>query len=154
MNVLTFYIGKEILKGSLVTLLILLTIFNLFTFADEVKDLKGAYDLKQIFYYITLTSPKVLYELVPSSALIGSLFVLGSMGNNRELIAMQGCRIVRIRHYKSGLAGRFRVSVAVARRRRIYCSGWRKIGAKAQNGGFARKHHNEFQIRRLVTRRF
>jgi lipopolysaccharide export system permease protein len=89
MNVLTFYIGKEILKGSLVTMLILLTIFNLFTFADEVKDLKGAYDLKQIFYYIALTSPKVLYELVPASALIGSLFVLGSMGNNRELIAMQ-----------------------------------------------------------------
>jgi lipopolysaccharide export system permease protein len=89
MNVLTFYIGKEVLKGSLVTLLILLTIFNLFTLADELKDLKGNYGLKQIFYYLALTSPKVLFELVPASALIGSLFVLGTMGNNRELIAMQ-----------------------------------------------------------------
>lgn len=89
MNVLTFYIGKEVLKGSLVTLLILLTIFNLFTLADELKDLKGNYGLKQIFCYLALTSPKVLFELVPASALIGSLFVLGTMGNNRELIAMQ-----------------------------------------------------------------
>lgn len=89
MNVLTFYLGKEILKGSLVTMLILLTIFNLFTLADELKDLKADYGLKQIFYYIALTSPKVLYELVPASALIGSLFVLGAMGNNRELVAMQ-----------------------------------------------------------------
>jgi lipopolysaccharide export system permease protein len=89
MNVLTFHIGKEILKGALVTLLILLTIFNLFTLADELKDMEGQYGLKQIFYYVALTSPTVLFQLVPASALIGSLFVLGSMGNNRELIAMQ-----------------------------------------------------------------
>lgn len=93
MNVLTFYISKEILKGSLITLLILLTIFNLFTLADELKDLNGGYGLKQIFYYVGLTSPTVLYQLVPASALIGSLFVLGSMGNNRELVAMQAAGI-------------------------------------------------------------
>lgn len=89
MKVLTYYIGKEILKGALVTLLILLTIFNLFTLADELKDLKGNYDLTHIFYYVALSSPKILYQLVPASALIGSLFVLGAMGNNRELVAMQ-----------------------------------------------------------------
>jgi lipopolysaccharide export system permease protein len=90
MNVLSLYIAKEILKGSLIALLILLTLFNLFTFADELKDIgKGHYGLQQIFYFIALTSPSVVYELIPPSALIGSLFVLGSMGNNRELIAMQ-----------------------------------------------------------------
>jgi lipopolysaccharide export system permease protein len=88
MNVLTFYLGKEILKGSLITMLILLTIFNLFTLADELKDLDGNYGLRHIFSYVALTSATVLYQLVPASALIGSLFVLGSMGNNRELIAM------------------------------------------------------------------
>jgi lipopolysaccharide export system permease protein len=90
MNVLSIYIAKEILKGSLLALLVLLALFNLFTFADELKDMgKGHYGLKQIFYFIALTSPSVIFELIPSSALIGSLFVLGSMGNNRELIAMQ-----------------------------------------------------------------
>ncbi len=89
MNVLTAYIVKEVLKGSFVALLLFLTLFNLFTFSDEMKDLEGGYGLKEIIYYVALTSPGVLYELVPSSALIGSLFILGAMGNNRELIAMR-----------------------------------------------------------------
>jgi lipopolysaccharide export system permease protein len=89
-NVLTAYIVREILKGSFVAVVLLLALFNLFTFTDELKDLgKGGYDLQDIFYYLTLTSPTVFYELVPASALLGSLFILGAMGNNRELIAMR-----------------------------------------------------------------
>ncbi|MGZ5585244.1 MAG: LPS export ABC transporter permease LptG [Methylobacter sp.] len=90
MNVLTGYIVREILKGSFVAVVFLLTLFNLFTFSDELKDLgKGSYDLQDIFYYLALTSPTVFYELMPASALLGSLFILGAMGNNRELIAMR-----------------------------------------------------------------
>lgn len=90
MNVLTGYIVREILKGSSVAVLLLLTLFNLFTFSDELKDLgKGSYGLEEIFYYLALTSPTVFYELMPASALLGSLFILGAMGNNRELIAMR-----------------------------------------------------------------
>ena len=56
MNVLTQYIVKEILKGSFISLILLLTLFNLFTLTDELKDLgKGNYDLTAIFTYLTLT---------------------------------------------------------------------------------------------------
>lgn len=90
MNVLTGYIVKEVIKGSLIALILLLTLFNLFTFSDELKDLgKGSYDLIKILKYLALTSPTVLYELIPSSALLGSLFVVGSMANNREIVAMR-----------------------------------------------------------------
>ena len=90
MSVLTGYIVKEVLKGSAIALILLLTLFNLFTFSDELKDLgKGVYGLKEIFLYLALTSPRVFYELVPSAALLGSLFVVGSMGNNREIVAMR-----------------------------------------------------------------
>jgi lipopolysaccharide export system permease protein len=89
-NVLTGYIVREILKGSFVAVVLLLTLFNLFTFSDQLKYLgKGHYGLKEIFYYIALGSPSVFYELMPASALLGSLFILGAMGNNRELIAMR-----------------------------------------------------------------
>lgn len=89
-NVLTGYIVKEVLKGSFIALLLLLTLFNLFTFTDELKELgKGHYGLREILYYLALTSPRVLYELVPSSALLGSLFILGAMGTHRELVAMR-----------------------------------------------------------------
>ena len=90
MNVLTFYIVKEVLKGSLLALILLLTLFNLFTFSDELKDIgTGNYGLKEIFYYLALTSPRVMYELIPSAALLGSLFVVGAMSNNREIVAMR-----------------------------------------------------------------
>ncbi len=90
MNVLTGYVIREVLKGSFIALLLLLTLFNLFTLSDELRFLgKGTYGLKDIFYFLALTSPTTFYELIPASALLGSLFVLGNMGNNRELIAMQ-----------------------------------------------------------------
>ncbi len=90
MSVLRWYIVKEILKGSAIAIILLLTLFNLFTFSDELKDLgKGNYGLKEILSYLALTSPRVFYELVPSAALLGSLFVVGAMGNNREIIAMR-----------------------------------------------------------------
>lgn len=89
-NVLTVYIVREIVKGSLIAVLLLLTLFNLFSFSDELKDLgQGGYGLKQILWFLTLTSPRVFYELLPSSALLGSLFVVGSMANNREIVAMR-----------------------------------------------------------------
>ena len=90
MSVLTRYIVIEVLKGSAVALVLLLTLFNLFTFSDELKDLgTGRYGLKEIFLYLALTSPRVFYELIPSSALLGSLFVVGAMANNREIVAMR-----------------------------------------------------------------
>lgn len=90
MSVLTNYIVKEVLKGSAIALILLLTLFNLFTFSDELKSLgKGSYGLKEILWYLVLTSPRVFYELVPSAALLGSLFVIGAMANNREIIAMR-----------------------------------------------------------------
>lgn len=99
MRVLSKYIVFEVVKGAFITQMILLTLFNLFTFTDELKHLgEGHYGLKEILYYVLLTSPGVFYELLPASALLGSLFILGAMGNNRELIAMRaaGLSIVGI----------------------------------------------------------
>ncbi len=90
MSVLRWYIVKEILKGSAIAIILLLTLFNLFTFSDELKSLgKGNYGLKEILSYLALTSPRVFYELMPSAALLGSLFVVGAMANNREIMAMR-----------------------------------------------------------------
>ena len=46
MNVLTRYIALEVLKAYFIAILILLTFYNLFTFADEMGDIgKGEYGL-------------------------------------------------------------------------------------------------------------
>jgi len=90
MNTLDRYIIKEVLKGTLIALLMLYALFNLFTLKDELKYRGvGDYDLKQILIYIGLLAPRYIYELMPSAALLGSLFVLGGMANHRELMAMR-----------------------------------------------------------------
>lgn len=89
MKILNKYIAKEVLKGAFVTIVILLSLLNFFTFTDELGDLEGDYGLKQVFAYLALTSPRNFYELMPSAALIGSLVTLGAMANRQELIAMR-----------------------------------------------------------------
>lgn len=115
-NVLTAYIVKEVVKGSLIAVLLLLTLFNLFSFSDELKDLgQGGYDLKTILLFLTLTSPRVFYELLPSAALLGSLFVVGSMANNREIVAMRAAGLSTAWVIRTiMLAGLILVIVAVA----------------------------------------
>ena len=45
MKVLTGYIVKEVLKGAFIAAILLLTLFNLFTFSDELGDLSETYGL-------------------------------------------------------------------------------------------------------------
>ena len=74
----------------LLMLLILLTLFHLFTFSDQLVFIgKGTYNLQDLFLYLALTTPRMIYELMPSSALLGSLFVVGAMANHREIVAMR-----------------------------------------------------------------
>lgn len=115
MGVLTRYIVTEVVKGSSVALLLLLTLYNLFTFSDQLQDLgKGDYGLKQILLYLALTSPRVFYELMPSAALLGSLFVVGAMANNREIVAMRATGLSTFWIIKTiMLAGLLLVTVAV-----------------------------------------
>lgn len=90
MPVLTRYIVKEIIKGTSIAMLLLVTLINLFTLSDELQKMgEGTYTLAKIFQYVVLTTPRVFYELMPSAALLGSLFVVGAMANNREIVAMR-----------------------------------------------------------------
>jgi len=90
MSVLDRYVVKEVLKGTFLALLILYTLLNLFTLRDELKATGvGDYDTAHVFMYLGLMIPHYIYELMPSAALLGSLFVLGNMANHRELVAMR-----------------------------------------------------------------
>ncbi len=90
MNTLRLYIVREVLIGSLIAALVLVTLFDLFTFSDELKHLnKGHYGMRQILLFLALTTPTLLYEVIPSAALLGSLSVVGGMANNREIVAMR-----------------------------------------------------------------
>lgn len=106
MGVLNRYIISEVLKGSAVAQLVLLSLFNFFTFTDELGDMGvGEYGMKQIFEFLALTTPRAFYELMPSAALLGSLVTLGALANNRELVAMQAAGASKLRIILSVVQG-------------------------------------------------
>ncbi|MFO1419123.1 MAG: LPS export ABC transporter permease LptG [Methylotetracoccus sp.] len=115
MRILNFYIGRQVVVGSLLATLVLLTLLNFFSFADELGELgEGDYGIGEIVLYLTLTSPRNFYELMPSGALLGSLVMLGALANNRELVAMQAAGVSRSRIIWSALRGGLLLAVVTA----------------------------------------
>ncbi len=116
MRVLSRYIIKEVIKGSMVALLVLVTLVCLFTLKDEMGDVGDTgYQMSHVFTYLGLMTPLYIYEIMPSAALLGSLFVLGNMANNREIIAMRVSGVSIVDILKAVLlAGAFLALFAVA----------------------------------------
>lgn len=84
------YIMQSFLLGILPALLLLLALFSFMALAEELESVgQGTYRMPDAFWVIFLTTPKRIVELLPVTALLGGLFGLGAMANNRELIAMR-----------------------------------------------------------------
>jgi lipopolysaccharide export system permease protein len=88
------YIGTTFLAGFLLLLSILL---SLFTFVELVTQLdnvgKRNYHAQDALVSVALTTPRRVYDLVPLSALLGSVIALGMLADRGELLAMQAVGI-------------------------------------------------------------
>jgi lipopolysaccharide export system permease protein len=84
------YIMQSFLLGIFPALLLLLALFSFMALAEELENVgQGTYRLPDALWVVFLTTPKRIVELLPVTALLGGLFGLGAMANNRELIAMR-----------------------------------------------------------------
>lgn len=76
------------------SVVILVTLVEFFTLADEMRSIgEGRYDFGAVLRYVLLTIPSVAYDLFPSAALVGAMFSLGAMANNREFVAMRSAGV-------------------------------------------------------------
>lgn len=99
MRILNIYIAKILLNHIAVTVLVLLGLFLFIAFIDELGELnRGRYGIAQIIQYVVLSIPKLLYEVFPMAALIGSIMGLSVMAKSSELTAIRaaGVSIMRI----------------------------------------------------------
>lgn len=99
MRILDRYLGRAVVTGTLLALLILLAVDLFFAFANEVQDIgKGRYGLTDVFAFIGLTVPRRIYEMFPMAALLGSLLSLGALASSSELVAIRaaGVSVLRI----------------------------------------------------------
>jgi lipopolysaccharide export system permease protein len=99
MKILDRYLGIATFFGIIIVLFVLTALFTFFTFIEEMKDIgKNDYGLIQAIQYVLSLTPRLIYDLFPTSVLLGTLLGLGALANNNELtvIRASGVSILRI----------------------------------------------------------
>nr|WP_246533344.1 LPS export ABC transporter permease LptG [Pseudomonas lalucatii] len=87
------YIGIQVFVAILAVLGIIVGLALLFAFIDELGDVEGNYSLGAAAWYVVLTLPRRVYEMLPMAALIGCLIGLGSLASSSELTVMRAAGV-------------------------------------------------------------
>ena len=98
MRILDRHIGARVVGGYLLVLVILLSVFSLLVFVDQLDDVgKGRYQIVDAVVFVLLTVPTRIIEVAPVTALLGSIIGLGKLASGSELIAMQAVGVSPVR---------------------------------------------------------
>ena len=97
-GILSQYLMRTILTSTALVLVVLLALAGLFEFIAELDDVKADYKTPQAILYAALQLPNLAFQMLPVSALIGSLLGLGGLAANSEVIVMRasGLSVVRL----------------------------------------------------------
>lgn len=93
MTLLDKYISRSVLLGTLIVTFVLMTLFIFMFFIAELQSVKGNYTALKAAEYSLLANMRVLRELFPMLALVGSLIGLGILANSNELTVMRAAGI-------------------------------------------------------------
>ena len=90
MNRIDRYIASHHVLGSILVLLLLLSLFSFLALAEELEDVgKATYRTIDAFLVVAYTLPKRIVELLPVTLLLGGLIGIGVMANHREIVAIR-----------------------------------------------------------------
>jgi len=115
MSIIDRYIAKTIILGTLMALLVLSGLLAFVDFVSELSKVgRGQYGLIDAIFYVFLSLPKRIYEIFPTSVLLGSLLSLGALASNSELTVMRASGLSVMRIVRSVLQAGFILVVFVA----------------------------------------
>ena len=90
MKTLSRYIGREVLFATMLIFVALLLLFAFFDLIHELGNVgKDGYPLGRALLFVGLSVPGHVYELVPTAALIGTLFAMSQLVANSEYTVMR-----------------------------------------------------------------
>jgi lipopolysaccharide export system permease protein len=97
MKVVSRYLSREIALGVLFVLAGFLSLFAFFDLVKELDDLgKGVYRIQHALAFVALSLPSRIYELMPVSALIGTVYALARFAALSEFTAMRAAGMGRV----------------------------------------------------------
>ncbi len=89
MKLLTGYLMRTILTGTVLVMIVLLALAALFEFIGQLDNTEGDFGIGQAFMYSLLRLPQLSFQMFPIATLIGSLLGLGGLATNSELVVMR-----------------------------------------------------------------
>ena len=92
-TILSKYIIKSILVSVFLVMAVLLSITMLYEFITQLGNLQGNFGVTEAFVFSLLRLPQLTFEMLPISILIGSLFCLGMLTSNSELVIIHSAGI-------------------------------------------------------------
>jgi lipopolysaccharide export system permease protein len=115
MSLLDLYIGRTIVHQALVVMAVLVGLFSLVIFIDQIADIgSGDYGVLRAFAFVGLSVPRIVYEVFPMATLLGAILGLSSMARDSELIVIRASGVSVARITLSALKfGAFFVLVAI-----------------------------------------
>ncbi len=98
MKILDRHIASGLLRIFFVILLILAVLFSFFELMAQMDAVgTGAYRVSDALFFVLLTLPKRLLDLMSICTLLAGIIALGLMADHGELLAMQAAGISRFR---------------------------------------------------------
>jgi lipopolysaccharide export system permease protein len=93
MRKITAYISRTVFLAIALTLLVFISLDFIFGLISQLEKTSGAYTATEAFYYMSLTVPRRLYDLIPYSCLIGCLAGLGLLASSSELVVVRAAGV-------------------------------------------------------------
>ncbi|UCF03174.1 MAG: LPS export ABC transporter permease LptG [Deltaproteobacteria bacterium] len=158
MRTLDRYLGINFIQGLLLVILVLVSLFSFLELVIQLDDVgKGNYQALEAFVFVGLTLPKRIIDMLPISALLGSIIGLGMLAERGELLAMRaaGLSVSRICVSVLAAAGLLMVASAaltqfVVPQLEQYAHGRRSLAVSGSSGitltqqGFWARHGSSF----------
>lgn len=90
MNRLERHIAAAVLRATLLSLAVLVTLFIVVALSDELDAVgEGGYTLAVALQTALLSAPRYVYEAFPIAVLVGGLLGLGTLASHAEITAMR-----------------------------------------------------------------
>lgn len=83
------YIARHVIGGILAVLLVVVGLDLVSALLDQLDDVGERYRFVDALWYLTLTTPRRIYEFIPLSSLVGCLIGLGMLASHSELTVMR-----------------------------------------------------------------
>ncbi len=80
------YIGTSVLQATAVVFLAFLGIMSLFAVLEELREESPAYSFGEMLWFVWMTTPRRLYEVLPYVVFLGALIGLGSLASHSEMV--------------------------------------------------------------------